>query len=221
MKNELNITEAMLTSLRSLVVEKMSEKRAIHTLAVEKMAERLGNIYAPDKINLLRAAALLHDLTKEKKLPEQLELCEKYSITVKSDDVCAPKTFHAKTAAAVIKNDSKYAEYADDDVISAVRWHTTGRSGMSICEKIIYLADYIDDSRKFDDCVKLREYFWNGLCFDMTDIEKKDHLANTLILSYDMTIRNLLEEGKPVAKDTFDARNELVCERLKANKMKG
>ena len=221
MKNELNITEAMLMSLRSLVVEKMSEKRAIHTLAVEKMAERLGNIYAPDKINLLRAAALLHDLTKEKKLPEQLELCEKYSITVKSDDVCAPKTFHAKTAAAVIKNDSKYAEYADDDVISAVRWHTTGRSGMSICEKIIYLADYIDDSRKFDDCVKLREYFWNGLCFDMTDIEKKDHLANTLILSYDMTIRNLLEEGKPVAKDTFDARNELVCERLKANKMKG
>ena len=208
-------------SLRSLVVEKMSEKRAIHTLAVEKMAERLGNIYAPDKINLLRAAALLHDLTKEKKLPEQLELCEKYSITVKSDDVCAPKTFHAKTAAAVIKNDSKYAEYADDDVISAGRWHTTGRSGMSICEKIIYLADYIDDSRKFDDCVKLREYFWNGLCFDMTDIEKKDHLANTLILSYDMTIRNLLEEGKPVAKDTFDARNELVCERLKANKMKG
>jgi nicotinate-nucleotide adenylyltransferase len=221
MEKKLNITESMLESLRSTVVGQMSEKRAIHTLAVEKMAERLGCIYAPDKINLLRAAALLHDLTKEKKTQEQLELCEKYSITVTPDDLCAPKTFHAKTAAAVIKNDPQYAEYAYDDVVGAVRWHTTGRRGMSICEKIIYLSDYIDDSRKFSDCVELREYFWNGFYSDMTDTQKADHLANTLILSYDMTIRNLLEEGKPIAKDTFDARNELVCERLKANKTRG
>ena len=217
----MKFTEEQLSKLREKISSTMSEKRFAHTAAVEKMAERLGHIYAPEKINILRTAALLHDLTKEKKLPEQLELCEKYSITVKSDDICAPKTFHARTAAAVIKNDPQYAEYADDDVISAVRWHTTGRSGMSICEKIIYLADYIDDSRKFEDCVKLREYFWDGFHFDMTDTEKTEHLENTLILSYDMTIRNLLEEGKPIAKDTFDARNELVCERLKANKMKG
>ena len=55
----------------------------------------------------------------------------------------------------------------------------------------------------------------------MTEDEKNAHLRDTLILSYDMTIRGLLDENSPVAKDTFDARNELVCERIKANELKG
>ena len=213
------ITEEMLSVLRERAVEGMSDKRRIHTLAVEQMAIRLGAIYSPDKINILRAAALLHDVTKEIKLQGQLELCEKYGIEVRENDKLAPKTFHAKTAEKVIEE--KYSEYANEDVLSAVRWHTTGREGMSICEKIIYLADYIDDSRKFPDCVKLREYFWNKDISSMSESERLDHLRDTLIISYDMTIVNLLDENSPVAKDTFDARNELVCERLKANNLKG
>ena len=213
------ITEEMLESLRKKAVENMSEKRRIHTLAVEQMAMRIGAVYAPEKINILRAAALLHDVTKELKMPDQLELCKKYGISVLENDKFAPKTFHAKTAAELIKD--KYSEYADDEVVSAVRWHTTGRAEMSVCEKIIYLADYIDESRKFDDCVKLREYFWGKDIGSLNDDEKNEHLRDTLIISYDMTIKNLLDENSPVAKDTFDARNELVCERLKANEMKG
>ena len=69
----------MLSCLREKAVEGMSEKRRIHTLAVEQMAMRIGAIYAPDKINVLRAAALLHDVTKEIKLNGQLEMCEKYN----------------------------------------------------------------------------------------------------------------------------------------------
>ncbi len=213
------ITEEMLADLRKRAVENMSEKRRVHTLAVEQMAMRIGTIYAPDKINVLRAAALLHDVTKELKTSEQLELCKKYGIDVSENDKFAPKTFHAKTAAAIIED--KYVEFADDDVISSVRWHTTGREGMSLCEKIIYLSDYIDESRKFADCVKLREYFWGKDIGDMSDAEKNEHLRDTLIISYDMTIKNLLDENSPVARDTFDARNELVCERLKANEKKG
>ena len=209
------ITEEMLEGLRKSATETMSEKRRVHTLAVEQMAMRIGAVYAPDKINLLRAAALLHDVTKERKTPEQLEMCEKYGIEVSENDKLAPKTFHAKTASALIKEE--YPEFADDDVVSSVRWHTTGREGMTVCEKIIYLADYIDESRKFSDCVKLREFFWGKDINSMSEQEKNDHLRDTLILSYDMTIRNLLDENSPVAKDTFDARNELVCERLKAN----
>ncbi len=213
------ITEEMLACLRRSAVEGMSDKRRTHTLAVEQMAMRLGAIYAPEKINILRAAALLHDVTKEIKLAGQLELCEKYGIEVSENDKLAPKTFHAKTAEKVIAD--KFSEFADSDVVSAVRWHTTGREGMSICEKIIYLADYIDDSRKFSDCVKLREHFWSADISGMTEDEKNAHLRDTLILSYDMTIRGLLDENSPVAKDTFDARNELVCERIKANELKG
>ena len=213
------ITEEMIERLRVSATESMSEKRRIHTLAVEQMAMRIGAIYAPDKMEILRAAALLHDVTKELKLNDQLQLCEKYGIDVSENDKFAPKIFHAKTAAALIEED--FGEFADNEVVSAVRWHTTGREGMSVCEKIIYLADYIDDSRKFADCVKLREYFWGKDIESMSDSERNDHLRDTLIMSYDMTIKNLLDENSPVAKDTFDARNELVCERLKANEMKG
>jgi len=70
------ITDDMLDVLREKAVEGMSDKRRIHTLAVEQMALRLGAIYAPEKINILRAAALLHDVTKEIKLQGQLELCD-------------------------------------------------------------------------------------------------------------------------------------------------
>ena len=217
--SNIKITEERLAELREKAVKDMSDKRRIHTLAVEDMAVRLGVIYAPDKINELRAAALLHDFTKELKTEDQLKLCEKYGISVSDDDKFAPKTFHAKTAAAVISD--KLSEFASDDVVSSVRWHTTGRKGMSICEKIIYLADYIDDSRKFADCVKLREYFWGKDISAMNKSERDSHLRDTLIMSYDMTIKNLLDENSPVAKDTFDARNELVCERLKANILKG
>ena len=213
--NDVRITEEMLSTLRETAVSDMSPKRRAHTLAVEQMVVKLGVIYAPDKINVLRAAALLHDVTKEKKLQDQLELCQKYGIEVADSDVLLPKTFHAKTAAALITD--KFPEFADPDVVSSVRWHTTGKAGMTICEKLVYLADYIDESRKFSDCVKLREYFWNSNIEEMSDKEKADHLRDTLILSYDMTVKNLLDENSPIAKDTFDARNELICEKLKAN----
>lgn len=209
------MTEKNIVELRETVKASLSGKRSFHTLAVEQMAMRLGQIYAPDEINTLRAAALLHDITKEFKTDEQLKLCEVYGIKLTDNDILAPKTLHARTAAEKIKRD--FTDFADQKIIDAVRWHTTGRAGMSITEKLIYLADYIDDSRKFEDCVKLRDFFFNFDFDSANDKEKLAHLRDTLILSYDMTISALLDSGVPVAKETFDARNELVCEKLKAN----
>ena len=74
------MTENMITHLRETVKASMSEKRSFHTLAVEQMAIRLGQIYAPDKIYVLRAAALLHDITKELRGDEQIKLCAEYGI---------------------------------------------------------------------------------------------------------------------------------------------
>ena len=209
------MTENMIVQLRETIKSSMSEKRAFHTLAVEQMAIRLGQIYAPNKIDILRAAALLHDVTKELKGDEQIKLCTEYGINLSDHDILAPKTLHAKTAAEKIKKD--FPDFADPEIISAVRWHTTGKAGMTICEKLIYLADYIDDSRKFEDCVKLREFFFDFDFESADESSKLAHLRDTLIYSYDMTISALLDSGAPIAKDTFDARNELVCEKLKAN----
>lgn len=202
------ITEKMLDGLRKDISKSMSEKRLRHTLEVEKMAARLGELYAPDKIQMLRAAALLHDITKEKTVDEQILLCAKYNLEVSRDELFAPKTFHAKTAAAVIKDE--YPDFADEEIISAVRWHTTGRTNMSLCEMIVYLADYIDMSRTFEDCVKLRAFFFDAEPQNMGERERLIHLYDTMLLSYDMTIYGLLEKGVTISINTFEARNDLL-----------
>lgn len=202
------ITEKMLVDLRESLAGEMSEKRYRHTLGVERMAEKLARLYCPDKVLVLRAAALLHDTTKELTDEEQVTLCRKYGLPVTETDLLAPKTFHARTAAARIPD--AYPAFADDEVISCVRWHTTGHTEMTLSEKLVYLADYIDDTRKFRDCVLLRRYFWGAEPEEMNAAERDALLRDTLIYSFDLTIRGLLDEGTPVSPDTTDARNDLI-----------
>ena len=205
------ITEEKLLSLRSDIENKMSPKRYRHTAAVEKMADRLGKLYAPEKVDILRAAALLHDITKEYSTDRQILIFAEQELPLCREDLCAPKTLHARTAAALIP--TLYPDFADEEIISAVRWHTTGREDMSLCEKLIYLADYIDESRTFEDCVALREYFFAKDIEQMDESERLRHLNDTLILSFDMTIRGIMKDGGVVSADTFEARNYLVFER--------
>jgi predicted HD superfamily hydrolase involved in NAD metabolism len=208
----MNITEQMLCALRERIEKEMSPKRFKHTAEVEKMAAYLGALYAPDKIMMLRAAALLHDVTKEYPTEQQLNLCKKYGVELEADAYFAPKTLHARTAAALIP--VEYPEFADEEIINCVRWHTTGREGMTLAEKLIYLADYIDMSRTFDDCVKLRKYFMSVDTQKLSDDKKMAHLRRTLIISYDMTMSGLINEGLPINGDTVASRNELVREEI-------
>ena len=222
--NDPTITKDMLDELRSRLESNfksgaMSEKRYRHTLEVEKMAARLGEIYIPDKVSDLRAAGLLHDVTKELSTDKHIELAERFGIALSELDVCAPKTLHAMTATAVIGEE--YREFATETVLGCVRWHTTGRSGMTLCEKLVYLADYIDMSRTFDDCVKLRSFFFCDELDSMPYEQKLEHLDRTLLLSYDMTLSGLIESGTPISPDTIAARNELAvkfCAKNKAEK---
>ena len=124
----------------------------------------------------------------------------------------APKTFHARTAALLIPE--KYPEFNCEAVVSAVRWHTTGRESLTLTEKLLYLADYIDESRLFPDCVRLRSFFWDARPEKMTEAERLAHLRHTLIMSFDMTMRALLSEDAIISPDTALARNQLVLEEL-------
>ena len=206
-------TESEIDALREQVAATMSEKRFLHTAAVEKMAARLADVYAPEKKDLLRVAALLHDITKEYTADQHKEICHAYGLSCTREDERSPKTFHARTAAAVIPD--RYPVFACPEVIDCVRWHTTGRSDMTLCEKLVYLADYIDESRKFKDCVVLREYFWGAHPEQMSATERLCHLDRTLVLSFDMTVRGLMEEGALVSSDTILARNDLLLSREK------
>lgn len=206
------ITEQMLDGLRNTVSEGMSPKRFRHTAEVEKMAVRLARLFAPEKETELRAAALLHDLTKEYPTALHIKICAERGVELDADALYAPKTLHARTAAVLIPEN--FPEFATEEIIRCVRWHTTGREGMTVEEKIIYLADYIDMSRTFEDCVKLRDYFFSATPEQMDENERIAHLRRTLIMSFDMTMAGLLEEGYPISADTVRARNELVREEL-------
>ena len=176
------------------------------------MVTYLAKLYAPEKVNVLRAAALLHDITKEYTTQKQLEICKELCIELEPDAYFAPKTLHARTAAALIP--VLYPEFNDPEIISCVRWHTTGREGMTVPEKLVYLADYIDMSRTFEDCVRLREFFM-GVSPELLDQKARyDHLSKTLIKSYNMTVSALLDEGLPISVDTMAARNQLIRESL-------
>ena len=202
------ITEEKLLQLRESVKAYISEKRYAHTLGVEREAARLCEVYAPEKGYEMRAAALLHDITKEYSLEKQLKICEKFGIMVDALDKMTPKTFHQRTAAALIP--TLFPEYDTPDIVSAVRYHTTGKADMSLCECILYLADYIEDTRTFPDCVKLREHFYTGLEKCKSADERLALLYDTMVISFDMTMSGLISDGVPICHDTVDARNSFI-----------
>lgn len=201
----MKISEELLAGLREKISGRMSGKRLAHTLAVEKMAVRLGELYCPEKKDVLAAAALLHDITKELSVEEHIAICEKYGAEYTNDNILAPKTFHAITAAATIP--VEFPEFDDREIISAVRYHTTGRADMTLTEKIIYLADYIDDTRTFPDCIALREMFWRPDVWRMSEKERLYHLDKMVHRSFDMTIADISENGGVVHPDTVAAKS--------------
>lgn len=202
------ITELSLDLLREKVASIFGEGRLSHTLEVEKAAIRIGEIYLPGKINYLRAAALLHDITKEKKLDEQLQLCAEFGIMVEDTEKFMPNIFHARTAAAMIPRD--FPEYATEVIVSAVKKHTTGAAEMSLFDKIIYLADGIEDTREYENCVRLRHLFYSGLeaCCGRRDLLA--HLDRIILTALNMTLTDLIAAGEAAAQDTFLARNSII-----------
>lgn len=204
----MRFSDAQIDALREKVRSSMSDFRFIHTAEVERMAARIGEIYAPSKIDILRAAALLHDITKELTPTEQIDMLRTAGEDVETLEFASHKTFHARTAVYAILRD--YPEFADGELLSAVRYHTTGRADMSTCEKIIFLADYIDMSRKFDDCVRLRNYFWDAHPENMSESEREEHLLRTILTGLDSTLSSLAEEGAPTDPDSVRARNFIL-----------
>lgn len=204
----MRFTEAQIDALRERVRSSMSEFRFVHTAEVEKMAVRLAELYAPEKTDILRVSALLHDITKEKKPNGHIEMLLNVGESVSEEDRASYKTLHARTAVYGIMND--YPEFAVPEVLDAVRYHTTGRANMSICECIIFLADYIDESRKFDDCVYLRKYFWEAEPQRMSEEARIVHLYKTLVLAFELTLKALIEEKSPISVLSIEARNSLI-----------
>lgn len=210
MNEKIYLTDCDIEKLSILIKPYLTEKRYRHTLSVAEEAARLGEIYLPEDINRLRAAGLLHDITKKADTKKQLQYCSEFGIIVGNNEKLSPSVFHAMTGAKTAERD--FPDYTDCDIISGIRWHTTGKYGMTTFEAIIYLADYIEPTRDFDDCKKARQYFYDRLsCGE----DKYKVLTDTMIFTFDETIRQLIESGSIIDNNTIGARNYYITEKDK------
>ena len=145
------ITAGDTDRLRVTVADYMDSARYSHTLGVEREVRRMGEMYLPNDVEALAAAALLHDITRTQSAEKQLQYLEEFGI-IKDDFENSPvELLHAVTAVGLIRRD--FPEFADERILSAVRWHTTGRHGITVFETILFLADYTEDTRTYTDCV--------------------------------------------------------------------
>ena len=196
----MTLTKEKLDFLRAEVEKRLSPKRFFHTLGVEAEVVALGELYLPEQIPALRAAALLHDITKELSTPEQIALLRAYGIPESQDELLSPQVLHGKTAAAMIK--SEFADFALDEIISAVDCHTTGKVGMTVFDCILFLADYIEAGRRWEACQAMRNEFWG---VDKATLIKKEHLYLTVIKILENTLAYLKRNQMHIQKDTKEA----------------
>ena len=165
----------------------LKPNRVAHVRGCEAEAARLAQRWQadPDKA---AEAAILHDCTKKEGLPEQLQLCEKYGIIPDGIERENGKLLHARTGAAVAEREFGMSP----DVVSAIRWHTTGRADMTLLEKIMYMADYIEPNRDFEGVDALRKLAYE-------DIDK------ALLLGLQMSLDEVRGRGEAPHHCTVEA----------------
>lgn len=141
--------------LREISLSLHKSKRVDHVIGCSETAEALAQHYGACAEDA-RRAGILHDITKALNGSEQLHLSEKYAMILDSFERDHPKLLHAKTGSVIARE--IFGE--SDAVCSAIEWHTTGRDDMSLLEKLIYLADYMEPNRDIAGIEELRRLTW-------------------------------------------------------------
>ena len=205
----MKFTVTEIDSLRREVEGRLSQKRFEHTLGVEKMAEHIAEKVMPDRVDEIRVAALLHDISKEYSEAEQLEIAKDYGLTIGDEEINTPALWHSITAPGVVLRD--FSHYASEDVLSAVYNHTVGAADMTVFDEIILLADYIEEGRKYDRCIALRESF-------CAEIERcRDNNAAVLVLhravyqSLENNIQEFISKGVDFHSRTKTSRDAVLA----------
>jgi nicotinate-nucleotide adenylyltransferase len=187
-----------------LLKENLSSERFWHTLAVERETDRLCEIFlfSEEEARKMRLAALFHDLTKEKSFEEQIAMLLEKGDLISEDDLASPAVLHGKTAAILMEREGIFSEEEQN----AVCYHTTGREKMTLREKILYFADYIEETRHHKSCLDIRESFYA----ELPKIEKKEEWMDRCIFqSLQSTIDHLKEKNLPVHPKSLAAMEDL------------
>lgn len=176
----------------TMVKRQLTEHRYQHTLGVAETAVMLAKQYGVD-VNKAELAAIFHDYAKFREKEEMKEIILREGMP---KDLLRynMELWHAPVGAYLVKQE---AGLSDQGVLDAIRFHTTGRPGMTKLEKVIYLADYIEPGRHFPGVEEVRAL-------------AKTSLDKALIKAIQNTILFLLKKDQSIYPDTFQTYNDLV-----------
>ena len=179
--------------LEQVVVSLLNPNRVRHVLGCRDTAVALAERWGADVTDAARAG-ILHDITKAIDGPLQLTLCDAYGKLLDDFSKRYPRTLHALTGAMVAQR--IFGE--NPAVVSAIESHTTGKANMTLLEKIIYVADYMEPNRDFPGVEKLRELAFSDL-------------DGALKLGLEMTLEHLKAQGaevSPASRSALDWLNQ-------------
>ena len=145
-------TNTLLERAEALARSRLSERRYEHTLRVADTAENLAMAHDLEA-DRARLSALLHDAAREMGPEEFLNLADKWGIQVGEPEQQSPKLLHGPVAAELAKRE---LGVNDEDVLEAIRAHTTGRPGMGPLALVLYVADKIEPARDYPSVGRLR-----------------------------------------------------------------
>lgn len=175
------------------IIALIGQKRYEHSLRVMDVAIELSKIYGEDK-RKAAVAGYYHDCAKIKNVDLLHSKCIEYGLKLTHDMKMNPQIIHGHLGALIAK-----ADYGieDEDILNSIRWHTTGRIGMSLLEKIVFIADYIEPGRNFPEVELARK-------LARTNINK------AVYFSLNNTIIHLCNSNSYIATDTLLARNYIL-----------
>lgn len=176
---------------KEILKTRLTEKRFFHSLCVADEAERLALKYGGDAEKCY-LAGLLHDITKNSSDEEHLQIFATFGIMLSVVEKNAKKLWHAMSGEAYIKN---VLGIQDNELLDAVRYHTTAKADMSLTAKILYLADFTSKDRDYEDVDVIRR---------LVD----ESLDSAFIYALKYSIVDLVEQCRAVHPDTVAAYNQ-------------
>ncbi len=178
------------------IKEDIGIERYNHTLGVVKTAQKLAKKYGVDE-GKAGIAALLHDCGKLKDERKLLKMADDFDIILDNVMKYNIQLIHGPLGAEMAK---RIYNIYDEEILNAIYYHTTGRENMSLLEKIIYIADYIEPGRDFKGIDRVRK---------LVDVD----LDKSLLCAMDGTLKYIIENGLLIHLDTVRARNSLKLKR--------
>ena len=188
-----------LEALREATRAQMPEKRWKHTLGVVDTAVRLARKYGGDEAKA-ELAALLHDYAKAWPVERQAQVIRERHLPLELLEY-DKELWHAHAGAWTVREEHGVD---DEEVLDAIRYHTSGRERMTLTDKIVCLADYIEPGRDFPGVERIRK------------LAERD-LEAALVAGFDSTLAHLIEKGKRIFPLTVMARNGLIDEIKRRN----